>query len=322
MNTCSSITRHSNEGKDTGMAENDMALSFLAREDGNLKLMIFLAWILVFPGLSRGGEISAIQMAGGYGQFLRNEEDVDLFCLRCAYPEIVGFITDARGDKWVELDNGARVLYAGKKSALDGLNTDLRQSMAQSYPLEPARPDTPQGFAPGRKRPYALFEALYGADASAVKSKLDSVKLGGKSISLSREAANALAKAIPSLESYAGSNPSMRPLLKADGGFFWRKIAGENNLSAHSWGIAFDIGASRAPYWRWSKAMPHPMQKSYPSEIVKILEDAGFIWGGKWHEYDLMHFEYRPEIICKAKLLTSKADIEANFFPAKGHKNY
>ena len=27
------------------------------------------------------------------------------------------------------------------------------------------------------------------------------------------------------------------------------------------------------------------------------------IWGGKWHEYDLMHFEYRPEIMAKAHLL-------------------
>ena len=27
------------------------------------------------------------------------------------------------------------------------------------------------------------------------------------------------------------------------------------------------------------------------------------IWGGKWHEYDLMHFEYRPEIMAKARVL-------------------
>ena len=35
--------------------------------------------------------------------------------------------------------------------------------------------------------------------------------------------------------------------------------------------------------------------------LCRAFEDAGFIWGGKWHEFDLMHFEYRPELICKAK---------------------
>ena len=28
----------------------------------------------------------------------------------------------------------------------------------------------------------------------------------------------------------------------------------------------------------------------------------GFIWGGKWSEFDLMHFEYRPELILLARL--------------------
>ena len=32
-------------------------------------------------------------------------------------------------------------------------------------------------------------------------------------------------------------------------------------------------------------------------EIVRIFEKHGFIWGGKWHHYDTMHFEYRPELV-------------------------
>ena len=28
-----------------------------------------------------------------------------------------------------------------------------------------------------------------------------------------------------------------------------------------------------------------------------IFERHGFIWGGKWHHYDTMHFEYRPELL-------------------------
>ena len=33
-----------------------------------------------------------------------------------------------------------------------------------------------------------------------------------------------------------------------------------------------------------------------PYEIVKIFEQNGFIWGGRWHNFDTGHFEYRPEM--------------------------
>ena len=48
------------------------------------------------------------------------------------------------------------------------------------------------------------------------------------------------------------------------------------------------------------------------SEIVRAFEAEGFIWGGKWHEYDLMHFEYRPEIMAKARLLHQLEDNKSN----------
>ena len=52
------------------------------------------------------------------------------------------------------------------------------------------------------------------------------------------------------------------------------------------------------------------MQKTFPSAIVSLFEDNGFIWGGKWEHFDLMHFEYRPELIIKAKKLRAKANGE------------
>jgi len=115
-------------------------------------------------------------------------------------------------------------------------------------------------------------------------------------------AAKAMNRANVHLAPQAAQEPRLKPLLKMDGGFAWRRIAGENRLSPHAFGIAFDISPGIATYWRWSKLRPHPMQQSYPSVIVEAFENEGFIWGGKWHEYDLMHFEYRPEIICKARV--------------------
>ena len=113
----------------------------------------------------------------------------------------------------------------------------------------------------------------------------------------------------------AAQEPRLKTLLKMDGGFAWRRIAGENRLSPHAFGIAFDISPGIATYWRWSKLRPHPLQQSYPSAIVEAFENEGFIWGGKWHEYDLMHFEYRPEIICKARVWQGLEPLPNNDAP-------
>ena len=35
--------------------------------------------------------------------------------------------------------------------------------------------------------------------------------------------------------------------------------------------------------------------------IVESFEKYGFVWGGKWSHFDILHFEYKPEIIIKAQ---------------------
>jgi hypothetical protein len=45
-------------------------------------------------------------------------------------------------------------------------------------------------------------------------------------------------------------------------------------------------------------------REGYPQAIVDAFEAEGFIWGGKWHSFDFMHFEYRPELlICQPALM-------------------
>jgi len=234
---------------------------------------------------------------------------VDLYCLRLSYPRITGMMTDAAG-QWLVFADGRRVLYApaandGQAASLrgDAWVGDVRTSMAEPYPLEPERPETPLGVSPGRWRSYDLLQTLYGTTAREVGRNLEQAHLLGQRLSLAHEAARAINRASAALAPQAVQNPHLKSLLKVDGGFTWRRIAGENRLSPHAFGIAFDISPGVATYWRWSKLRPHPLQKSYPQAIVKAFEDQGFIWGGKWHEYDLMHFEYRPEIICKARVL-------------------
>lgn len=237
---------------------------------------------------------------------LADEEKLDFYCLQQAYPQIRSLEARNDGTKWLVMDNGKKVLFSqpapADKNAIASDLTPVAETMAFPYPLEPARPTMGPGEAPGRKRNRALLETLYGGSREEVARNAQSTKFRGKTIALSRVPAQAFAAMLPELNALAARQSSLAPYLESAGGFYWRKIAGENRMSPHSYGIAMDFGVDVSPYWRWAKVNPHPKQKTYPGELVRLMEDNGFIWGGKWHEYDLMHYEYRPELICKARI--------------------
>ncbi|MFQ9492717.1 MAG: M15 family metallopeptidase [Bilophila wadsworthia] len=60
-----------------------------------------------------------------------------------------------------------------------------------------------------------------------------------------------------------------------------------------------DLNPDKGPYWQWSKLRPHPLQKTFPSAIVSLFEDNGFIWGkvGAFRP-----FRIPPRLIIKAKI--------------------
>jgi hypothetical protein len=91
-------------------------------------------------------------------------------------------------------------------------------------------------------------------------------------------------------------------------GWNWRNIAGSDRLSYHAYGIAVDLQMQPRPgmetYWQWTAAkgidwrsVPRENRLEPPDRVVRIFEENGFIWGGKWSWYDTMHFEYRPEVL-------------------------
>jgi hypothetical protein len=62
-----------------------------------------------------------------------------------------------------------------------------------------------------------------------------------------------------------------------------RRIPGSGSPSLHAWGLAVDLNASANPYGT------EPRQDR---RLVRILEDEGFTWGGRWPTAtDGMHFE-------------------------------
>lgn len=102
----------------------------------------------------------------------------------------------------------------------------------------------------------------------------------------------------------------VKTLLSADC-YSWRKIRDSRSRSFHSVGIAIDLlcrsWGSKKVYWAWERDLDPenwmllPLERRWmPSEtVIKIFEEEGFIWGGKWVIWDNMHFEYHPEIILK-----------------------
>jgi len=184
---------------------------------------------------------------------------------------------------------------------------DLEDMLAQPY--QPGRPTLPPAPVqdPGRIRVTAFFQAVYGAAPAAVQAQLAAVPFVGVTVRFhgGNGAAAALERVGVQLSQLLARQPSLRSyVLPIRGTFNYRRIAGTERLSAHAWGIAIDL--AKGTYWRWGGLL-NPLEllalrTAYPLEIIQAFEAEGFIWGGKWYHYDTMHFEYRPELLAKARL--------------------
>jgi len=160
-------------------------------------------------------------------------------------------------------------------------------------------------FDPGRARPLAFYSKMYGdCRRGEVTGHLTDVvwlpKKSGQHLKVTR--VNGVDRQLAAISAELDALPSRldKFLIPAAGTYNCRPIAGTDRPSAHGYGIAIDIAVKPSDYWRWAKSGRdgRPVYRnSIPMEIVRIFERHGFIWGGKWHHFDTMHFEYRPELI-------------------------
>ena len=90
--------------------------------------------------------------------------------------------------------------------------------------------------------------------------------------------------------------------------FQTKKVIGSQNVSNHSYGLAIDLVPRsyhrKHVYWKWSAVLDKKWPQislnrrwSPPQGVIDAFERNGFVWGGKWSHFDMIHFEYRPEII-------------------------
>lgn len=239
---------------------------------------------------------------------------IDFTALFEAYGKALrGVECNGQNQIYLVMRDGQKILYddGRSKNFEEKLNhPDLEDMLSQLY--SPGKPESevPADFDPGRIRVEAFFNGVYGATAKQVKDTLVSVKFAGGAVPFNSKngAAAALTKVGEKLtQALCGDSGQRAYLVPLGGSYNRRPIAGTDRLSPHSWGIAIDLNPAKGKYWRWAKGLGGKellkMRSDFPWSIIAAFEEQGFIWGGKWFHYDTMHFEYRPELLAKARLV-------------------
>lgn len=157
-----------------------------------------------------------------------------------------------------------------------------------------------------------FYDALYdGLTRRKIESHITRFDYLGLRVSVHKAIVPALKRVEKSLNEIAKENSEVAMFIQnisSIDGYNWREIADSPSRSNHSWGIAIDIlpknWGNKNIYWNWiswwnKDWMLIPLERRWmpPLEVIKVFEEEGFIWGGKWHLWDTMHFEYRPELL-------------------------
>lgn len=237
-----------------------------------------------------------------------------ILCIMMAYPE---YITDLKlsenGNIYLIMKSGRKILYDDGKSKSPEekiSDPDLEDMMEPIYPLGKIDKLMDSSFNPGRIRIYTLLKEVYGEGKKEVEKNLDNINTyyGHLQFNRNNNASLALKSVMDELIPLAQSRADIKACLAPYSGTFnYRNISGTDRLSPHAFGIAIDLAYNENDYWQWSsRKQGQERLKSYPKEIVEIFEKNNFIWGGKWGHFDILHFEYRPEIIMMSRFFGNK----------------
>ncbi|WP_129597891.1 M15 family metallopeptidase [Anaerophilus nitritogenes] len=232
----------------------------------------------------------------------------DLLCLMMAYPEYIINIEKKDENVYIIMKSGKKILYDDKrkKSYPEKIdNGDLQDMMEEIYPIDQIDHLMEENFDPGRIRHYDLMKEVYGQTKDDVEKNIINVQTKYQKFPFNKnnQAAKALKEAMDEIEKLIEKNKQIYSFVyPISGTFNYRLILGTYRLSPHSFGTAIDLARDKRDYWKWTTRKEGEKRLlSYPKEIVTIFENNNFIWGGKWGHFDILHFEYRPELILKSK---------------------
>lgn len=250
--------------------------------------------------------------------------------LKRAYPDIVEIIPQEKNkhtDPAIMVQNtvfywvNGRFLPEQERSNWKNYGENSFYSYARSIPnpynytkseLEDIRKKSSKVYRKNRKSPHYLFlEKLYGMSTLAdTNSNIIKTTFLNKQVLVHRYAFKPLKQVESELYKLSSQDKEVRQFIKEVDtvySFFWRRIAGSKARSLHSYGVAIDTLNSKTKktyYWLWRNNLkidwalePLSVRWNPPDSVVKVFENYGFVWGGKWIFYDTMHFEYRPDLL-------------------------
>jgi hypothetical protein len=179
-------------------------------------------------------------------------------------------------------------------------------------------PDRPPVGDPGRMRPPEIFEYMYGSSKSDRTKRLRKVQwvntMNGKTSTILMTTVNGVDRALEEVVREIRNLPEKkkRTLERIvfdvrSSGYYERSVRDfPQRTSAHAYGIAVDVNWDDSYFIGRHRKESYRYRNNIPQFLVDIFERHGFIWGGRWHSYDAMHFEYRPELLQYKNLHTSE----------------
>jgi hypothetical protein len=199
------------------------------------------------------------------------------------------------------LDAGADDRDAPDEAVLR--HASVRDLFREAYPA--GAPIAPPESDPGRFRNKDFFDRLYGdCYRGEVEGRL--VRLSWLPASWGHtivfNGANGAADALKAVSAELERLPPdiRRAAFPIAGTYACRGVADLGQPSMHAWGAAIDLNLRWSNYWLWERAGAAHYLNRMPDAVVAAFERHGFVWGGRWHHFDTMHFEYRPELVAPA----------------------
>ena len=228
----------------------------------------------------------------------------EVCALMTAYP---AFVTGFDGT-WLRLACGDSLLFSSGKELSHDERLACKDVQSMFYDIYPLGELTEPPFQsdPGRYRNEDLFKAMYGHSQKEVSANLEKVDVFGSSVPFTK--INGAADSLRAVIREVGDeHPNLKKYFNEPSSFYWRPVRGADRLSAHSFGIAIDIGVKYSNYWRWSNPGKEEgdtikYENKFPAELIHIFERHGFISGARWYHFDTMHFEFRPDLLLHSHL--------------------
>lgn len=206
----------------------------------------------------------------------------------------------------VNKDNYLSILYEYPKEIIDPSTfTEAQKEELKNY-------GTVKNRRNAKGSSMFFFDILYSADSQKnVEKNIISVSFLGKGTRIHERIKTPLKNVEKKIKKLAETDASVKKFvdgMKSCDAYHWRLIDGTDRKSYHSLGTAIDVLPKRITgeiFWSWARDKNPsgwymtPLSRRWlpPDAVVKIFEEEGFIWGGKWAIWDNMHFEYRPDLI-------------------------